>query len=231
MPHRRAKFSFMASRSSKSKSARARVLALALAVCCSILAEGRNSFAFGSDEPDPKAAAAILTANCISCHGPDQKKGDLDLTRRAAALKGGKSGVVLVPGSPDESVLIDKIEGGEMPPKKALAADQIATVRAWVQSGAKYPSEPLAVPRAGPDWWSLQPIRPVVVPQVSRAESAWTRNPIDAFIIARLHKSGLAQAPEALRRSLIRRVTFDLTGLPPSPEAVDQFVADPDPRV
>ena len=83
------------------------------------------------------------------CHGPEQKKGGLDLSRRAAALKGGKSGVVLVPGSPAESTLVDRITDGEMPPKNALAADQIETVRAWVQGGAIYPSEPLAVPRAG----------------------------------------------------------------------------------
>ena len=183
-----------------------------------------------SQEPNAKAATAILTAHCLGCHGPDQKKGSLDLSRRAAALKGGKSGVVLVPGSPDESVLVDKITDGEMPPKKALAPEQVETLRAWVQAGASYPSEPLAVPRAGPDWWSLQPIRPVVVPALKGADSARARNPIDAFILARQRASGIWPGPEADRQALIRRVTFDLTGLPPSPEAIDQFVADPDPR-
>jgi mono/diheme cytochrome c family protein len=183
-----------------------------------------------SREPNAKAAAAILTAHCLICHGPDQKKGGLDLSRRAAALKGGKSGVVLVPGSPDESVLVDKITESEMPPKKPLAAEQVETLRAWVQGGATYPSEPLTVPRAGPDWWSLQPIRPVVVPASKGADSGWVRNPIDAFVLAGQRASGIQPAPEADRRALIRRLAFDLTGLPPSPEAIDQFVADPDPR-
>jgi mono/diheme cytochrome c family protein len=182
------------------------------------------------NDPVAKAAATILTTQCLACHGPSQKKGGLDLSRRAAALKGGKTGVVLVPGSPDESVLIDKIADGEMPPQKGLAAEQIATVRAWVQSGARYPSEPLIVPRAGPDWWSLQPIRPVTVPALHGSDRAWARNPIDAFILARLRASGIAPAPQADRHTLIRRVTFDLIGLPPSPEAIEQFLADPDPR-
>ena len=86
------------------------------------------------------AATAILASQCLSCHGPDQKKGGLDLSRRAAALKGGKTGVVLVPGSPDESMLINKIADGEMPPKAALAPGQIETVRKWVQAGAFYPA-------------------------------------------------------------------------------------------
>ena len=138
-----------------------------------------------SKESVAKAAAAILTGHCLSCHGPELMKGGLDLSRRANALKGGKSGVVLVPGSPDESALIDKITDGEMPPKKPLAAEQINVLRAWAQGGATYPSEPLVVPRAGPDWWSLQPIHPVVVPKLQSADLARARNPIDAFILAR----------------------------------------------
>jgi mono/diheme cytochrome c family protein len=183
-----------------------------------------------SKESVAKAAAAILTGHCLSCHGPEQKKGGLDLSRRENALKGGKSGVVLVPGSPDESALIDKITDGEMPPKKPLAPEQIELLRAWAQGGANYPTEPLSVPRAGPDWWSLQPIRPVVVPALKGADSAGARNPIDAFVLARQRESGIRSSPQADRRALIRRVTFDLTGLPPTPESVDQFLADADPR-
>ncbi len=179
---------------------------------------------------DAKKATAILTRQCLKCHGPDHPKGGLDLSRRAAALKGGKSGVVLVPGSLDESLLLDKIAGGEMPPNNPLPPDQIETLRTWVQSGAHYASEPLSLPRAGPDWWSLRPIRKVVVPSPRRAGSVWAKNPIDAFILAKLAASGLSPAPEAPRAALIRRLSFDLTSLPPSPEAVDQFVADPDPR-
>jgi mono/diheme cytochrome c family protein len=175
------------------------------------------------------AAAAILTNHCLKCHGPDQPKGGLDLSRRASALKGGKSGVVLVPNSPDESMLIDKIADGEMPPKTALAPAQVETIRAWVQAGAHYPSEPLALPRAGPDWWSLRPIRQAAVPSLGKVRPAWIKNPIDAFVLAKLSYAGLEPASEAPRAVLIRRLSFDLTGLPPSPEAVDQFVANPDP--
>ncbi len=171
-----------------------------------------------------------MSGQCLRCHGPEQKKGGLDLSRRAALLKGGKSGVVVVPGSPEESTLVDKITDGEMPPKSALQRGQVETIRAWVKSGAHYGSEPLEPPRARRDWWSLQPIRPVAVPSHQPADSAWIRNPIDAFILARGHASGLGSLPEADRRSLFRRVSFDLTGLPPGPEAIEQFVADPDPR-
>ena len=177
-------------------------------------------------------ATTILTSQCLKCHGPVEPKGGLDLSRRAAALKGGKSGVVLVPGSRDESLLLDKIAEGEMPPNSPLAPDQVETLRAWVKAGAHYPSEPLALPRAGLDWWSLQPIRRVAVPsaRTTGPKTTWARNPIDTFVRAKLASAGLEPAEEAPRAVLIRRLSFDLTGLPPSPDAVDQFVADPDPR-
>ncbi len=175
-------------------------------------------------------AAAILASHCLSCHGPEQKKGGLDLSRRAAALKGGKSGVVLVPGAPDESTLVDRITDGEMPPKGGLAREQVDAVRAWVQAGAHYASEPLVVPRAVGNWWSLQAIAPVIIPRPSKPGAGWVKNPIDAFVLAGLHAKGLQPAPEADRSALIRRLSFDLTGLAPTPEAVDQFVADADPR-
>src|SRR5579883_1607134 len=106
-----------------------------------------------------RAASVILTDHCVSCHGPEKKKGGLDLTRRSSALAGGDSGAVIVPGRPGESLLIEKVAGGEMPPKGPLSKDQVAAVRAWVEAGAPYPSEPLAPRRAGADWWSLRPIR------------------------------------------------------------------------
>ena len=182
--------------------------------------------------PDPVAReiSAILVDQCVSCHGPTQKKGGLDLSRRATALKGGKSGTAIVPGSPDESLLVDKVVEGEMPPKGALRREQVAAVRAWVQAGATYASEPLSPRRAGADWWSLRPIQTVTPPE--RHGSDWIKTPIDAFILAGLKAKGLAPAPAAGPATLIRRVTFDLTGLPPSPEAVAAFVAasEIDPR-
>ena len=87
-----------------------------------------------------REVGAILADQCVSCHGPEQKKGGLDLSRRATALKGGKSGTAIVPGQPDESLLVDKVAEGEMPPKGALAREQVAAVRAWVEAGAPMPA-------------------------------------------------------------------------------------------
>jgi len=177
-----------------------------------------------------RRVGAILASQCVSCHGPDQKKGGLDLSRRATALAGGKSGTAIVPGMPDDSLVIDKIAEGEMPPKEALAREQVAAVRDWVKAGALYESEPLAPRRAGADWWSLRPIKRVSPPHFQGHEAKWIQTPVDAFILAGLKSSGLTPAPAAGRATLIRRLTFDLTGLPPVPEAVDAFVGDPDPQ-
>jgi mono/diheme cytochrome c family protein len=172
---------------------------------------------------------AILVRQCISCHGPEKKKGGLDLSRRTTALAGGESGEAIVPGEPDGSLLVEKVAEGEMPPKEPLTREQAAAVRAWVAAGAPYASEPLSPPRAAADWWSFRPIAPVAPPEITGLDAAWIRTPIDAFILAGLKARGLRPSPPASRATLIRRVTFDLTGLPPIPEAVDAFVVDCDP--
>jgi mono/diheme cytochrome c family protein len=178
-----------------------------------------------------REAGSILASQCVGCHGPEKKKGGLDLTRRASALAGGESGAVIVPGQPGESLLIEKVTEGEMPPTGALSKGQVATVRAWVEAGAPYAIEPLAPRRAGagPDWWSLRPLRSGSPPGFRGADAAWVRTPVDAFVLARLLAAGLEPAPPADRAALIRRVAFDLTGLPPTPEEVDAFVANTDP--
>jgi len=176
-----------------------------------------------------RQVGAILANQCVSCHGPEQKKGGLDLSRRATALAGGESGTAIVPGVPDDSLVVDKIAEGEMPPKGALAREQVAAVRDWVKAGALYESEPLAPRRAGANWWSLRPIGRMSPPHFQGHEADWVQTPIDAFILAGLKSSGLTPAPTADRATLIRRLTWDLTGLPPIPEAVDAFVGDPDP--
>ena len=143
-----------------------------------------------------------------------------------------------MPGSPDLSLLVDKVAEGEMPPKGALRKDQVTAVRTWVEAGATYASEPLTPRRAGADWWSLRPIRTVSPPEShgnpghATDLNDWIETPIDAFILAGLRAKGLTPAPAADPATLIRRVTFDLTGLPPTPDAVDAFVADmeTDPR-
>jgi mono/diheme cytochrome c family protein len=172
----------------------------------------------------------ILADHCVSCHGPEQKKGGLDLSRRATALAGGKSGSAIVPGEPDVSLVVERVSEGEMPPKGALSREQVTAVRAWIEAGATYASEPVVRRRAGDDWWSLRPIRKVAPPHFSGSGAAWIKSPVDAFILAGLKSRGLLPAPEAEPRALIRRLTFDLTGLPPRPEEVDAFIVDKNPR-
>ena len=178
-----------------------------------------------------READAILVDRCVSCHGPEQKKGGLDLSRRATAIKGGKSGTAIVPGSPDESLLVDKVVDGEMPPKGSLAREQVAAVRAWVEAGAPL-SARAAEPASGGGGLVVAAADPDrCAPQWHRSSAGvgggrdWVKTPIDAFILAGLKAEGLAPGPAADAATLIRRVTFDLTGLPPAPEAVDAFIA------
>src|SRR5262249_55171944 len=152
----------------------------------------------------------ILVETCLTCHAADPKKGGLDLTRHATALAGGDGGTAIVPGEPGESLLYEKVAAGEMPPKRPLAPEQVAAIRDWIAAGAPYEGEPLSPRRAGPDWWSLRPIGRPPVP--SPTDPSRARNPIDAFVLARLDAAGLSPAPEADRATYIRRATFDLLG-------------------
>jgi hypothetical protein len=165
----------------------------------------------------------ILSNRCFKCHGPDLKKGGLDLQARDTAVKELKSGhVAIVPGKSDESELMRRILAEDvaerMPPKSPpLAAEQIAKLRAWIDQGAKYEEH----------WAYVKPVR-AVLPSVKNA--AWPRNGIDYFVLARLEKEGLSPSPEADRATLIRRVSLDLTGLPPTIEEVDAFLSDQSPN-
>ncbi len=175
--------------------------------------------------------AAVVIRNCVGCHGADDPKGGLNLTTREGLLKGGRGGKVVVPGRPEESPLIGRVTEGTMPPKKQgrLAEADVSRLTAWVRDGAAWPDarvlsafELSTDRRAGYDWWALQPIRRLPVPAVPAGEVL--QNPIDAFVLARLREHGLSMAPAADPRTLIRRVTFDLIGLPPTPEEVAEFV-------
>ncbi len=189
-------------------------------------------------EPAPldKDVSALLARNCLECHNGSDKKGGLDLSRRDGALAGGDSGAAIEAKSPDGSLLLRRIEAAEMPPKgrTGLSASDRALVRKWITSGANWATDPIdpflytTERRAGYDWWSLQPLHRVEPPVVKDAK--WGTNPIDQFILQRLEAAGLAPSPAADRRTLIRRLSFDLTGLPPTPEEVAQFVGDDDPR-
>ncbi len=179
------------------------------------------------------SVAPILARRCLDCHSGAEPKGKLDLSRRASAIGGGEGGPAIVPGRPDESLLWERVEADEMPPKSPLSGAEKAALRDWIASGAAWGADPIdpfqvtTARRAGRDWWSLRPVRRPEPPPSRRA--GWDRNPIDAFILQKLEAAGLSPSPEADRRALIRRLSFDLTGLPPTPEEVDAFLADPAP--
>jgi hypothetical protein len=177
----------------------------------------------------------ILKAACTHCHGEEEPiAGGIDLRLRRFLLTEGESGEpAIVPGDAEASRLVQLIESGEMPAEgKPLGPQQIATIRAWVAAGAPVEEEePESLPvgpfisRAERAHWSFQPILEPVVPVVE--ESELVRTPVDAFLLARLQAEGLSFAADADRATLLRRVTFDLTGLPPTPEEVKAFVNDP----
>jgi hypothetical protein len=179
----------------------------------------------GAEAPSfEKQVAPLLQARCLACHSGAKPRGGLDLTTRAGLLKGGEKGAAVVPGQADDSPLVLRVEAKQMPPKKPLEVGDADLLRRWVDAGAVWEGPALKPLRAGPDWWSLQPIRRPAPPAVK--DKDWVRNPIDAFILAKLEEKNLSPAPEADRRTLCRRVTFDLTGLPPTPEEIDAFIQD-----
>ncbi len=171
--------------------------------------------------------APLLARRCLACHSGAKPKGSLDLSHRKPAL------AAVVPGKPNDSTLWQRIRDDEMPPKKPLPADERALLRAWIAAGARWGSDPIdpfritTASRAGYDWWSLQPLVPITPPAVRDAR--WAYTPIDRFVLAKLETRGLSPSPPVDRRTLIRRLTFDLTGLPPSPDEVSAFLADVQP--
>jgi mono/diheme cytochrome c family protein len=178
----------------------------------------------------------VLADSCVSCHGPDKQRGGLRLDTRAAFRKGADSGPIVAGGDLEKSSLVRAIRYGEQikmppPPKPKLPPEAVEVLTAWVQMGAPWPDgAPVAVKGitindARKRHWSYQPVKRPAIPTVK--EAAWVKNPIDAFIAAKLEERGLTPSKPADRRTLIRRVSFDLIGLPPTPEEVEAFVADP----
>ncbi len=182
----------------------------------------------------------IFVARCIQCHGEKKQSGGLRLDAKAFAMRGGQSGATISPGKAESSLLYQRlvaVEGEQMPPVgERLNAEQIELIKAWIDAGAIWPDAKATndTVNEASKHWAWQPIRRPVVPEILNPKAAnrnqIIRNPIDAYIIARLAQSGLEMSPEADRRTLIRRLYFDLIGLPPTPERVRQFIADRDPR-
>jgi mono/diheme cytochrome c family protein len=181
-------------------------------------------------------ASTIFLNRCYECHNATDKSGGLDLTTREGLLKGGENGSAIESGKPAESLLIDRVTKGEMPPKKAgksraLTKGEIDSLRAWVASGADWPAgrkldpfETTSATRGGLDFWSLQAIKNYDVPKV--ATTTLVTNEVDAFLLEKLEAKRWTYAPEADRRTLIRRVSLDLTGLNPGYDEVEAFVHD-----
>jgi hypothetical protein len=184
-----------------------------------------------ADGPDfDRTVAPILARRCLDCHAGAEPKGKLDLSRRDRAREGGENGPAVVPGNPEESLLWERVDGDEMPPKKPLPAPEKAVLKAWIAAGAAWgtdPIDPLGTTtdrRAGRDWWAFQPVRRPPLPPVR--DTSRVANPVDAFILEALDARGLALSPPAGRQELVRRLTFDLTGLPPTPEEAEAFALD-----
>ncbi|MBI1309836.1 DUF1549 domain-containing protein [bacterium] len=195
-----------------------------------------------------KRIRPVLVQHCFECHAtkPKKSKGGLRLDSKRAALAGGDSGPVIMPGKPDESLLIDAVAyGGEfvdMPPSGKLPDRVIADFRTWIALGAPMPddktsdgTQPASSPapqktvdiEAGRSFWSFQPVSQQPLPNVSNAD--WPQQRLDWFVLAKLDEQQLEPNPPADRRTLLRRLDLDLTGLPPTPDDVDAFVSDASP--
>ncbi len=177
----------------------------------------------------------ILQSTCYECHGPKKTKARLRLDSRAGVMKGGETGAIVVPGNSEQSLMVRRLlglDGDDRMPKDGdpVPASQIALIRSWIDQGAAWPTTgdaasppPQAVPEEQPHWAYRRPSRPAP-PDVHKTD--WVRTPIDRFVLASLEKEGLAPSSDATLETLVRRVSLDLIGLPPSPHEVDEVVAE-----
>src|SRR5271170_5914334 len=200
---------------------------LAALSCSALVSAGAATTTTSSPAPDfQRQVRPILSDNCFRCHGPDKgnRMADLRLDVREGAFAERKNGFVIAPGKPADSLIIKRITSDDpafrMPPAmshKTLTAEQKDILRRWIEAGAPWKEH----------WAFIAPVSPPLPPVDVKG---WDKNPIDHFILARLEAAGLKPNPEADRRTLIRRVTLDLTGLPPTPADVEAFVNDKSPK-
>ncbi len=200
--------------------------------------------AFATEAVTPDSAAffeqhirPILASQCVECHGAAKQKSGLRLDSREAMLVGGETGPAVVAGNADESLLLRAVRhqaGLEMPPEKSLPESDIALLEAWITAGAPWPENPGALRAAATDisdvdraWWAFQPLSNPEVPALEG--DTWLRNAIDHFVRRRQQEAGITPAPEAEKAILIRRLYFDLVGMPPTPDQVERFVKDESP--
>ena len=174
----------------------------------------------------------IFQQACLDCHGPAKHRNDLRMDTREAALKGGKGGPSIVIGKSDQSLMVQYLLGQDGKRKMPMGHDpltdpQIKIIRAWIDQGASWPATSSIASDDQKTHWAY--VKPKHYDPPAIKDAAWCRNPIDNFVLARLEKEGLKPSPEADKTTLIRRLSLDLIGLPPTPEEVDAFVNDPSP--
>ena len=176
----------------------------------------------------------VLATDCLPCHGGKKTSSGLAVGSREAMLKGGDRGPAIVAGEPDKSLLIQAIrqthDEVKMPPKKRLSDETVADLARWIADGAAWPSShegkassPGETAASVARHWAFEPVKAIDPPP---DPTGWSERPVDRFVAARRTAAGLSHAARADRRTLIRRVTFDLIGLPPTPAEVDAFLAD-----
>ena len=175
----------------------------------------------------------LLSEKCLGCHGAEKQWGTLRLDSRADMIRGGDTGAAIVPGQPEQSLLLTAVRRTDSalqrPPKESLTARQIADLTRWIEMGAPFPAtaEPGKTRNRDPNHWSFQSPRPPVVPVTTQL--GWASSPWDQFILAKLEAASIAPSGKASPLTLIRRATFDLTGLPPTPSEIAEFLEDQQP--
>ncbi|MFO0946169.1 MAG: DUF1549 domain-containing protein [Planctomycetota bacterium] len=182
-----------------------------------------------------KEVRPVLAEHCFECHGPKVEQAGLRLDTKARFLKGSDNGPIVTTDQPEKSLLLQVIQHSQepkMPPEEKLSEAAIAALTRWVGMGAPWPEESSAPEPSDPatlakGHWSFQPIKDQVVPPVRNRD--WVRSPVDAFVLSKLEPAGVTPSPLTDRTTLLRRVTYDLTGLPPTPEETEAFLSDQSP--
>ena len=213
-----------------------RPLSLMLLICCFLATVAPVSAGSAGDEFFEKEVRPLLIERCVKCHGGEKTRGSLKLTSREAVLQGGDTGPAAVPGKPDDSLLVQLVRRTDkmkMPRGDKLPDREIAVLTRWVEMGLPYPaaSATLAagfhITDAQRHFWAFEPVKVRPAPQVQ--DVGWPRSDVDRYILAALEAKGLKPAKAAGKRTLLRRATYDLTGLPPTPVEMDDFLKDDSP--